>query len=436
MNIETPDRPARFLWLPPGMRPPVVLPRRQEIVFLLVGTTILFSGYDLNVFGLALPQIQKSLHIPENEAALTVSFFRLATLAALFIAPLADLFGRRRLLLFTVFGEAMFTLASAFAQTYPQYVWLQILTRAFGYCEELLCFVVIAEEIDEKARGWSIGTLGAMNATGAGVCSLVFALVNILPFGWRSLYVVGGGALLLLAYFRRWLPETRRFEIRKEELAALGNKAHATWDMLSRLLKEHPGRLTAMLVVVGAFGFAVAPATILMSKYLQEVHHYRPWQVTALYVLGGFFCVVGNVLMGRLSDRVGRKRVLFGCALLCGVSFAFFYSGGDGWALPVSWILAIFGYLSSDALMAGCPAELFPTAYRATTATLRYAVNTLVGGFSLALEGILYDHFGAHGPAAMLALAAMPICLIAILFLPETAQRTLEDIADAPALPL
>src|ERR1700722_15306193 len=168
MSSPSEDRPGRFLWLLPGMRPPVVLPRRQEVVFLLVGTTILFSGYDLNVFGLALPQIQKALHIPEDQAALTVTWFRLATLAALFIAPLADLFGRRRLLLFTVFGEALFTMASAFAQTYPEYVWLQIFTRPFGYCEEMLCFVVIAEEIDEKARGWSIGTLGAMNGTGAG----------------------------------------------------------------------------------------------------------------------------------------------------------------------------------------------------------------------------------------------------------------------------
>jgi putative MFS transporter len=433
MSSPSEDRPGRFLWLLPGMRPPVVLPRRQEVVFLLVGTTILFSGYDLNVFGLALPQIQKALHIPEDQAALTVTWFRLATLAALFIAPLADLFGRRRLLLFTVFGEALFTMASAFAQTYPEYVWLQIFTRTFGYCEEMLCFVVIAEEIDEKARGWSIGTLGAMNGTGAGLCSLVFALVNVLPFGWRSLYLVGGGALFVLAYFRRWMKETKRFEVRKQELAALGNKGHAFWDTLSRLVKEHPRRLAAMLIAVGCFGFGVGPAVILMSKYMQETHHYHPWQVTVLYVFGGFLSVAGNVLVGRVSDFVGRKPAMFGCVLICGASFVVFYSGIDGWLLPVSWIVAIFGYLSSDALMAGCPAEIFPTAYRATTATLRYVVSTLAGAASLALEGVFYDWFGAHSIATMLPLAVMPLGLIAILFLPETAGKTLEEIAEAHA---
>jgi hypothetical protein len=38
------DRPARFLWLPPGARPPHPVPRRQEMVFLLVGMTLVFSG--------------------------------------------------------------------------------------------------------------------------------------------------------------------------------------------------------------------------------------------------------------------------------------------------------------------------------------------------------------------------------------------------------
>ncbi len=148
------------------------------MVFLLVGTTLLFSGYDLSIFGLALPQIQRSLHIPDNAAGLTVSYFRLAALAALLIAPLADIFGRRKLLLFTVFGEALFTVATAFAQTSEQFIAAQMLARIFGYCEEALCFVVVAEEIDARVRGWSTGMLGTMNATGTGVASLVFAAVE------------------------------------------------------------------------------------------------------------------------------------------------------------------------------------------------------------------------------------------------------------------
>jgi MFS family permease len=422
--------PARFLWLPPGARPPHPVPRRQEVVFLLVGMTLLFSGYDLNVFGIALPQIQRELHIPENMAGVTISYFRLAALPALFIAPLADVVGRRRLLLFTVFGEALMTLATAFSQDYAQLVGAQILARVFGYCEEMLCFVVVAEEIDARVRGWSIGTLGALGATGAGLAAVVFGAVNHLPFGWRALYVIGSGGLFILAYFRRWLPETRRFEIHRQSVAAAQSRITQFFSAIRGLIRDYPGRLVAILIYMTAFGFAVGPSAVMLSKYLQTTHHYTPGQVTLVFLFGGLCSVIGNVIAGRVSDRVGRKRMLFFTTAVAGGGFALFYSGIGGWILPLFWIVALFGFLSSEALGAGYPSEIFPTAYRATATTLRYVFYILGGALALRLEGTFYDWFGAHGPAIMLTTAATPIALIAVLFLPETAQRALEDISE------
>jgi MFS family permease len=420
---------ARFLWLPPLLRPPVRLPRRQELVFLLVGTTLLFSGYDLSVYSLALPQIQRSLHIPENAVGLTVSLFRLAAFGTLLIAPLADVFGRRSLLLITVFIEALFTVATAFAQTSEQFIAAQMLARVFGYCEEALCFVVIAEEVDARVRGWATGTLGTMNATGIGIASLVFALVNFLPFGWRSLYVIGGGALLILAYYRRWLPETQRFEVRRAEIASRSTMA-ATFDTLRHLVKDYPGRLAALLLAVFAAGFAFAPASIFASKYLQEAHHYRPYQITFLYLGGGLVSVLGNVFAGRISDTLGRKRVLV-AMLLVGMSFFFvLYTGIANVVVAGAWIVGVFGYLATDALLSGYPAEIFPTAYRATASTLRYVTSIFGGATALLLEGKFYDWLGSHGPAITLTLAAAPIAIVAVFFLPEPARRTLEEIAE------
>ena len=72
----------------------------------------------------------------------------------------------------------------------------------FGYAEEMLCFVVIAEEAAAAARGWSNGTLSALYYLGTGVASLVFALVTFLPYGWRAIYVIGALPLFFVAYLR------------------------------------------------------------------------------------------------------------------------------------------------------------------------------------------------------------------------------------------
>ncbi len=420
--------PARFRWLPPGLRPPVAMVWRQEKIFLLVGAAAFFAGYDQNVYGLATPQIQASLHIAENQLGLTLTYFRSATLISLLIAASADLVGRRRLLLVTLFGQGLFTLLTAFAPDYASFVWAQIFTRVFGYAEEMLCFVVIAEEIAAGARGWANGTLASLNYFGAGIASLLFAAVTILPYGWRSLYVFGAGAIFLVAFLRRQLPETRRFEIQESRLKAV-SKFTETMTLLYGLVTEYPGRIATVLIAAAGFGFATAPALFLQAKYLQSVYHYQAWQTTAVFIPGGLVGLALAILSGRFSDRLGRKPVVLAIVTLAGLSFYLFYAGVPGWAMPPLWILSFFGFFAGDALIAGFALEIVPTQYRATVSGLRYVASIAAGALSLALEGRLYDHFGAHAPALQTLLCTIPITLLAVLFLPEPAGKPLEEIA-------
>ncbi|MBV9990465.1 MAG: MFS transporter [Alphaproteobacteria bacterium] len=426
---DTDSQPARFYWLPPGLRPAAPMTRREERIFLLVGMAALFAGFDQNVYGFALPQIQAALHIPENQIGPTVTYFRLATFVAMLLALTADIVGRRRLLLFTVFGQAAFTLATAFSQTYPQFVWFQVLTRIFGYAEEMLCIVVIVEEVAASLRGWSAGTLSALTYTGAGLASLCFGFVNVLPGHWRALYVIGGCSMFFVAFLRRRLPETKRFEVRHAEVERLHARIGGALDLFRRIMKEYPGRIALLLIIAGAWGFAIGPATVLQNKYLQTSLHFLPWQTTLLSVPGGLLALWLNILMGRASDRIGRRLSLFIMMIVCGLGYTAFYSGLPGiYAAPL-WILSFFAFFSADALLAALTIEIVPTAYRATVGGLRYMVEIFLGGVSLYLEGHWYDVFHDHGPAISVSLAAIVVALVAIFFVPEPAGKVLEDIS-------
>lgn len=419
--------PARFRWLPPGLRPPEKMVWRQERVFLLVGAAAFFAGYDQNVFGFAAPQIQASLHIPENELGLTVSYFRLAAIVAMLLAASADLVGRRRLLLITICGQGLFTFATAFAPDYASFVWAQGLTRVFGYAEEMLCFVVIAEEVSKGSRGWATGTISALYYLGAGIASLMFGMISFLPYDWRALYIIGALPLFLVAYLRRNLPETQRFAA-QESVVKAKSKLREARHILRDLVRQYPARLFAILAAAGAFGFAVSSASALQSKYLQSVFHYTPLDVNLVVIPGGLVGLGLAIAAGKLSDRIGRKKLTFAMVALTGSAFAVFYSGIGGAWLPVLWIVSFFAFFSSDALIAGFALEIMPTHYRATVSGLRYLVEIGMGAVALALEGPLYDHFNAHGPAIQMLLCSIPITLIAILFLPEPAGRNLEEL--------
>ena len=416
------DEPARILKY---LRPPVEIGSSTERVILLVGAAALFAGYDVNIFGLAALQIQHSLNIAENQIGPTFATFRLAAIVALFLAASADLVGRRRLLLITIFGQAIFTLLSAFAPDTLSFTAAQILTRIFGYAEEMLCFVVVAEEVAAGARGWANGTMTSFYFLGAGVAAAVFGAVDLLPYGWRALYFLGALPIFVVGLLRRRLPETQRFQTQGEA----GLKMGAALALLREMARKHPGRIAVAITAAAAFGFAISSPTVMAQKYLQETYHYSPGQVSLLLIPGGLVGLFLSIRTGRLSDRLGRKPVAMAMAALAGISFLLFFNHAPGWAVAPLWIGGFLGFFSGDTLIAGFALEIVPTQYRATVGALRYVIEIAFGAIALTLEGHLYDKFHDHGPAIQWMLVTIPVTLTAILLLPEPAGKTLEEVS-------
>lgn len=404
------------------------LTRQHRLLLLLVGSALLINHYDLGVFSLALPQIQHGLGIAEEEVGLYSGIVRLGVLLAFPLAYMADVVGRRRLLLFTLAGMTLATVGTAFVQAPWQFLALQSLARCFAYAEEMLCFVVIAEEFSAGRRGWAFARLAALGAFGYGLAALLYSAVDILPGGWRAFYVLGGAGLALLVLARRGLPETARFAQQRETLAARAAP-------FVSLVRAYPGRFLALVATTLPFTLGLTPALTLVSKFLQEERGFTPGGVSLLYFIGGGVSIAGYFLAGRLSDRFGRKRVLFVTMLVSPLVLACVFLGPSGLWIAPAWSLGLFFYFAADVTLAGIGSELFPTSYRATATAARTVFGTFAALGGLALESALYGPLGGHGPAIVaLAFIAPFGVLPMLLFLPETAARPLEEIAPEPAL--
>ena len=72
-----------------------------------------------------------------------------------------------------------------------------------------------------------------MYYAGGGVASIAFAAIALLPYGWRSLYVIGSVPILLVGLLRRYLPETKRFEVREHEVEKFASRFAGFMDMSS-----------------------------------------------------------------------------------------------------------------------------------------------------------------------------------------------------------
>jgi len=397
-------------------------------VLLALGVANLIDSYDGALLGMALPQIQAGLGVAEDEIGRLLAVVRLGVLPAVLLALVADRIGRRRLLLVTIIGFTVATFATALAPSPAVFMAVQFLARAFIAAETILAIVVIAEEFDARSRGWGIGMLGAMGAFGYGAASLMFSMVDLLPFGWRALYVLGVVPLLLVAWFRRALTETQRFTAHRAAHPDRGGAAELLRP-LRNLVRMYPWRMVALGAALLPFAFVTETAMFFPSKFLQSVHGYAPRDIAVLYLTVGVLGLLGNVAAGALGDRFGRKRVLVVALLANGGAAALFYNAG-GWVVPLLWGVMVLTVTMITVLFAALGSELFPTSYRSTASGVRAIIGTLGAAGGLWLEAVLFSQLGSHAAAITAMLVVVPIAPLVIFFcLPETANRELEEVS-------
>jgi putative MFS transporter len=420
-------RPAWLRWVPFLVAPPA-LTRRQWRVLGLIAVASLFDRYDVTLFALALPQIQAELGIAEGQVGLLGAIVYLGAFPALLLTMAADRWGRRRLLLWTIVAYTVCTGVTAWAPDGYTFVALQFCARVFITAEMTLATVVIAEEFDPAVRGWGIGAFSALASVGHGLAWLLFALVEVLPFGWRALYVIGLVPLGFMVFMRRTLPETPRFTRHQARQRQTG-AAPSVLVPLGQLLRMYPGRLAALSAVVLLASMGSTPAGFFDPKYLQEAHAWQPWQVSLLGVGGGVLAITGYTVVGWLGDRWGRKLLtLLFLGTLPLVSMAFYNTAGM--LLVPLWIAMNFIIMGVQLSLGAYSVELFPTSYRSTAAGAKMVVATCGAVLGFSGASWLYVLFGSHWSAiSVLALVAGLAPVIVAWTFPETSQRTLEEIA-------
>lgn len=417
------------------------LSRHERSVLAATCLSSLGSFYSMAVSGFALPQIQQGLAVAEDEVSGLFALLRFGTLFSLGLAMLADRVGRRRLLILSVAGCALCNLATAFAPTGLAWALLQLAARFFIGGQLLLAGVVVSEELEARNRGTGLGILTAVGGLGGALTLLVYAFVDQIPYGWRSLYAVGGLGVALVPWLVRSLGETRRFVDRAaqeprpsvdphdpDRPAVPAPPAAGLWQPLRELASQQGWRLAALVGAVLPVTMILEPGSVFPSKHLQGALGFAPPQVSLLMAVCGAGTPLGNMLAGAASDRLGRRPVTIAFSLLLSASVGLFYNA-EG-LVPVAIGLGglFVGIGAIQVLHTALATELFATGFRSTAAGVREAVGTIGATAGLALVGMLYGSTGSNAASITWILALTPIAPLVLLGLPETARRELEEI--------
>ncbi len=406
----------------------------RTLLLLLLAATF-FEGYDGSILALVLPAIRDSFNVTESQLGISRAIIELGLGAAFFLARAGDRWGRRKLLLLSVLGYTLMTALTAASNDLWSFTAFQSLSRVFLGAEYAVAVTMIVEEFPKDRRARTLGIFLMCSAVGA-IAVVVLSLggVDETRLGWRGLYLVGVIPLLFLAFFRRGLKETRRFEHHAEAVRKSGGSLRVSfWEPW-----RADNRRTLVLVgLIHLFrSLPLFGATAWYFYYAQGEGGLSS-TTSELIFLAAYGCgIAGYWVCGRLMDGIGRRPTAIVYGTLAGVS-AFMLFQMHGAAIAVLLVLAVFFGLGMAPVTGAISTELFPTYIRNQSAA--WARNVFeIAGFILGplLVGVLGDHYtGALGSVgdtvSVLVLLFFPATWLIWRHLPETKGRELEEIEAA-----
>jgi putative MFS transporter len=396
---------------------------RRLLFFLSVAS--FFEGYDLIAMSQLLPNIRAHYGLSPTEGGLMVGVVNVGTMIAYVLVRKADRWGRKSVLSITILGYAIASFLSGLAPSAWTFALAQLLARIFLIGEWAIALVVAAEEFPAHRRGSAMGIIQASASLGSIACAaLVPLLLKIDLFGmggWRTVYFVGAVPLLLLAFARRSMRETRRFET-----------ASKTADAgLFSILRGPYARRVALVALVWALCYMCTQnAVTFWKEFAQSERGYSDATVGKSVAIAAILSLPLVFFSGRMLDVIGRRKsaVIIFIATSGGCAAAYTLTGSL--ALKAALTVAIFGATAILQVLNAYTAELFPTEKRADAFAW---TNNLLGRVGYVLSpmavGLAAERIGWG--VAVSATAIFPLIALALVmkYFPETRGKELEETA-------
>jgi len=411
----------------------------QIWICLLCFCLIIIDGFDLTVIGVAVPKIAEFLHAEPSALGLAISAGLVGPLVgSVAFGMLADLWGRKLMLLISALIFGLFTLLTAYITTVEELA----LYRFFGgiglggAIPNALTFA--CEYAPSRLRA----TLTAMMYAGIPVGAVAVALLasHLLPhYGWQSLFVVGGISPIVIGLLALvFLPDSLAFLVRQggdkvrirkivSRIApALANDKEVEFCTTDRKLPGVPikhlfseGRAvpTVLLWVLSFLSFYLLWIVVSWLPTLLRQSGASAQEYSRAFACMNVGATVGTIGIGRLMDRFNPFRTLKFAFVLAFITVSVFGLLASGSFVVVAVLATGTGlFLITNAGIMALAAVSYATGIRASGVGWAYAIGKIgsilapaVGGLLLAWHWSVAQICVTNALTALLAAAAVII---------------------------
>jgi SHS family lactate transporter-like MFS transporter len=284
-------------------------PQRAAFFAALLGWAL--DAFDFFLLILVQDDIAKAFKVPVSTVSLAVVLTLAARpIGALIFGRLADRFGRRPIMMINVGVYSVLAAASALS---PNLITLLALRALFGVAMGGVWGVgasLALESIPTKSRGVVSGILQEGYPLGYFLAAIAFLASPWI--GWRGMLALGILPALLILYLRSRVAESPAWEAQHAHHEATQTPRPGVMT----IMRGHWRRLAYAVLLMTAFNFFSHGTQDVYPVFLKVQHKFAPALVTTLTVILNLGAILGGLIFGALSERIGRRRAIVLAALL------------------------------------------------------------------------------------------------------------------------
>jgi SP family arabinose:H+ symporter-like MFS transporter len=425
----------------------------------------LLFGYDTAVIAGAIGYLQVKFELsPMLTGWAASSAIWGCVFGALFSGALSDKYGRKKVLLLSGLLFTLSALGSAVPDNLTQFVMARFIGGLGVGSASMLSPLYISEIAPAKIRGMLVTLYQLAIVFGINIIYIVNYLIanthdqvwNV-QLGWR--YMLGSEGIPAILFFILlfFVPESPRWlvkENRSDEALKILNKINGP-EETHRILKEikeavneekgsfldlfKPGIRKAMIVGSVLALFSQVTGINAIIYYAPEIFKQVGFgSESALFqtMIIGFVNMLFTLVAIRFIDYWGRRTLLIwgisgmvSCLLGMGMFFYFEITSGS------LLLLFILGFIASFASSLGpipwvLISEIFPTKTRGTAMSFSIVILWLGVVLITQFFPVLLSLFGGAFTFWIFMINALILLIFTLIFIPETKQKTLEDIQE------
>jgi SHS family lactate transporter-like MFS transporter len=229
--------------------------------------------------------------------------------------------------------------------------------------------------------------------------------------GWRWMFWIGGAPALLALYVRAKVPESAAWK--QHRLPDFGS--------ILRTIGTFWRRFAYLVLLMTLFMFLSHGTQDLYPDFLKNEHGVAPKTVADLAILYNIGAVIGAMIFGHLSERIGRRYSIVAALALCLAVIPIWSFGGSVAVLAVAAFLMQMGVQGAWGIVPAHLNEMAPDSVRGLMPGLAYQLGILFASPTNNIEHALKDLYGYRWALAGFEIAV--IVLLATVTLLGTEQR-------------